>query len=235
MPYEWKTRIRFSETGGDMCLTLPGLLDYFQDTAPFHAEDLGIGVHYLSPMGMAWFLAAWQITVYRYPKYYETVVIGTLPYRFRGSVGCRNFYLKTEDGELLAVADSVWTLMNVTEGRMVKPPEKVMQRFVTEERLAMDYKGRHIILPERMEEREAFVVRNQHLDGNGHVNNGQFVRMALEYLPANVSVRELRVEYKQQLRQGQLVLPRVGELPDGRVVTLETKENGICAVVAFTL
>ncbi len=233
MAYEWRSRIRFSETGGDMCLTLPGLLDYFQDIATFHAEERGVGVNYLSPMGMAWFLAAWQITVKRYPRYFEPVVIGTLPYRFRGSIGYRNFYMKTEDGELLAVADSTWTMMNAAEGRMALPPEKVIQSLVTEDKIKMEYKGRRIALPEKMEEQEAFEVRSHHLDSNGHVNNGQFVRMAMDCLPADVSVSELRVEYKQQLRKGQLVIPRVGQQPDGTVVSLETKENGVCAVVAF--
>ena len=235
MPYEWKNRVRFSETGADLCLTLPGLLDYFQDIATFHAEELGIGVQYLHPKGMAWFLAAWQITVHRYPEYFEPIVIGTMPYRFRGSIGCRNFYLKTEEGELLAVADSTWTLMDVAQGHMVALPERAVSGFATEPRLEMDYKGRRIALPEQMQEREPFYVRRDHLDSNGHVNNGQFVRMAMEYLPPNVRVLELRVEYKQQLRPDQLVFPHVADEPDGGVVTLETKESGVCAVVAFSL
>lgn len=239
MAFEWKNTIRYSETGSNGALTLKAMLDYFQDIATLHAEELGIGVAYMQPQNMAWFLAAWQITVYRYPKYAEKVTIGTFPYRFKASIGCRNFFIKTEADELLAVGDSTWTLMNVAENKMVVPTEKILTTFVTEEKLAMNYKGRRIAIPEELTEQEPFSVRPHHLDGNGHVNNSQFVQMAMEYLPAGSSPSELRVEYKHQLQLGQEVTAKVGFDTRGEehamVVTLNTKEDGVCAVVSFAL
>lgn len=231
MAYEWKDRVRFSDTDANRKLTMQAILNYFQDIATFHSEELGVGIAYLSPQNMAWFLVSWQITVFRYPDYFENVIVGTFPYRFRGSLGYRNFYLKTEDGEILAVADSIWTLMNVAEGRMALPTEQMMKAYVVEDPLEMEYKGRRICLPEEMDEVPAFAIRREHLDSNGHVNNGQFVRIALDQLPMSVKPTELRAEYKHQVRLGQMVTPRVA-LCDGRaVVTLSTEEDGLCTIV----
>ena len=37
--YEWRTRIRYSETGTDGILTIAGLINLFQDTSNFESED----------------------------------------------------------------------------------------------------------------------------------------------------------------------------------------------------
>ena len=44
--YTFESRVRYSECGEDGSLTLGAIVDYFQDTATFHGEHLGIGVNY---------------------------------------------------------------------------------------------------------------------------------------------------------------------------------------------
>lgn len=36
MSYSFESRVRFSEIGEKGCLTLPGVLDYFQDAVPLN-------------------------------------------------------------------------------------------------------------------------------------------------------------------------------------------------------
>ena len=43
MNYSFNSRVRYSETGEDGRLTLPGVLNYFQDCCTFHAESIGLG------------------------------------------------------------------------------------------------------------------------------------------------------------------------------------------------
>ena len=42
------------------------------------------------------------------------------------------------------------------------------------------------------------MVQEYHLDTNHHMNNGQYVRMARAALEREITVRELRVEYREQ-------------------------------------
>ena len=44
MSYRFESRIRYSEIGENGCLTLPGILDYFQDCCTFHSESIGQGM-----------------------------------------------------------------------------------------------------------------------------------------------------------------------------------------------
>ena len=45
--YEIKTRVRLSEVSADGCMTLPGIINTFQDASIFQSEDLGVGTKYL--------------------------------------------------------------------------------------------------------------------------------------------------------------------------------------------
>lgn len=70
--YTFESRVRFSEADHTELLTLPGLVNYFQDCSTFQSEDIGYGVESLKKSGQAWILSAWQIVVNRYPKAWGT-------------------------------------------------------------------------------------------------------------------------------------------------------------------
>ena len=73
MSYSFESRVRFSEIGEDGCLTLPGVLDYFQDCCTFESEQTGVGMEVLKEQKRAWVLSAWQVIVKRYPKLGENI------------------------------------------------------------------------------------------------------------------------------------------------------------------
>lgn len=45
---------------------------------------------------------------------------------------------------------------------------------------------------------DTFPVRKYHIDTNNHVNNCQYVQMAMEVLREDMRIRQVRVEYKNQ-------------------------------------
>ena len=116
MSYSFKGRVRYSEIGEDGCLTLPGIQNYYQDCCTFQSEEIGQGMEVLEERQRAWVLSSWQIVVNRYPGLGETIVASTAPYGFKGFLGMRNFTLKTEDGELLSYANSIWTNIDTETG-----------------------------------------------------------------------------------------------------------------------
>lgn len=205
--YTFDSRIRYSEVGIDGNLTLESLLDYFQDCSIFHSEDLGVGVDYLKEHHLAWVLSAWQIVVECYPHLNEHVVIGTAPYEFKGFIGYRNFRMDTEAGETLAYANSIWTLMDIEKMMPSKPTPEMLEGYILEKKLEMDYAPRKITVPQNGEVKETIVVRPHHLDTNGHVNNGQYVRMAMDYIPEEFPIRQLRTEYKRQAVLQDKIMP----------------------------
>lgn len=219
--YCFHTRIRYSESDSEGKLTMAALLNYFQDCSTFHSEDLGLGVEHLKEQHLVWVLSSWQIVVERYPRLCEKVEVGTLAYDFKGFVGLRNFFMKTEQGEYLAKANSVWSLLDTRTGKPTGVSEEMQKGYQMEERLQMEYAPRKIALPKNGEKRESFLVKKHHLDTNYHVNNGQFVMMALEYVPEGLKINQLRAEYKKQAFLGDVLYPYVAETDQGYTVALQ--------------
>ena len=225
--YTFDSRVRYSEVGTDGNMTLIALLDYFQDCSTFHSEDIGLGPDYLRELNQVWMLSAWQICVNRYPRLCEKIVIGTAPYDFRGFVGYRNFEMKTQEGEVLSYANTIWSLMDLEKMAPAKPTEKMLKGYVLEEKYPMEYAPRKIRVPGNGVHEEPFAVRTHHLDTNNHVNNGQYVRMAMEYIPKNFFVRQLRVEYKSQAVLGDVIYPAAAVDKEAGVYTVSlNKEDG---------
>lgn len=231
--YTFNSRVRYSEVDNREKLTLESLLDYFQDCSTFQAEDLEIGIDYLAQFNLAWVLNMWQIDVHRFPKLGEIITIGTNPYDLKSFLGYRNFAMYDEQGGLLASANTLWTMLNLKTGRPERVPEKVAEAYRTEPKLEMEYLPRKIVLPPNGEEKPAITVSRSNLDSNQHVNNGQYVRMAEEFLPQEFQVKRLRVEYKEQAFLNDELTPLFYSLENGYAVSLNNAEKRPCAVVAF--
>lgn len=231
--YTFESRIRYSETDSEGKLTMASLLNYFQDSSTFHSEDLNLGVEYFKEKHLVWVLSSWQIVVERYPQLCEYVTVGTQPYDMKGFLGYRNFAMMTKDGEYLAKANSIWSLLNTDTGRPVQVSEEMALRYGLGEKLDMEYAPRKIAVPEGGSAGEAIVVKQHHLDTNHHVNNGQFVDMTMDFLPEDFVIGQLRAEYKKQAYLNDVLLPYAVMEEDKAVVSLTDGKGAPYVVVEF--
>lgn len=232
--YTFESRVRFSEADHHETITLPGIINYFQDCSIFHSEDAGLGIDYLKKRRRVWVLSSWQIIVERYPRIGEKIKTGTWATEFKGLYGNRNFCMWDEKGQRAAYANSVWAFMDLEKGRPVRPDQEEIEGYGTEPPLEMDYAPRKIRLPESLEEGEPFPVRKYHIDTNEHVNNCQYVQMALEALQEEMAVRQVRVEYKRSAVLGDVIYPRIAREKERTVVELCNVDGQPYAVTELT-
>lgn len=234
MAYQFTSRVRYSEVGEDKKLTLPGVIDYFQDCSTFQSEDLGAGLDKLGELGKAWILASWKIVIDRLPKLGEEIAVQTWPYHFKGFYGERNFRILDAHGETLASAASLWIYLDVRTGHPSKVDEDVSKVYGIEEALPLGPIVRKMPVPEGSREESRFSVMRSHLDTNHHVNNGQYILMAEEYLPQDFEVRQIRVEYKKSAVLHDVIVPLVYEEQDKCTVSLCAEDKKPYAVVEFS-
>ena len=231
--YEFHSHVRYSECGENGRLSLKAVVDYFQDTATFQGEHLGIGVGYLKKQNIAWILTSWQIITDHFPKLAEPVTAQTWAYDFKNFYGLRNLVLLDGEGRKAAWANSVWVLMDMKRMRPVKVPPLLLEKYGSDEPLEMEYAPRKIKEPETGEEMTPFAVVKTHLDTNHHVNNGQYIEMARTYLPEKFDLYETRVEYKAQAHLGDLICPKVCTEDGVVTVSLRNEEGRSYCVVRF--
>lgn len=230
--YTYPARIRYSELDETGRLKIEALLDYFQDCSTFHSEDIGLGVAYLKRQHLVWVMSSWQIVVERYPVLGEAVTVGTMPYDFKGFVGYRNFLMTDSRGDRIAYANTIWSLIDTETGRPAKPTAEMLERYVLEPRLPMEYAPRKITVPESFRIGEEVAVRSHHLDTNHHVNNGQYIRIAMDSLEKDCRIRQLRAEYKKQVYLNDVLVPYISEPREGvYVVSLKDTAGAVCCIV----
>lgn len=228
--YTFDSRIRYSETDSEGRLTMAALINYFQDCSIFHSEDVSLGLRYLRERNLVWVLSSWQIVVERYPELGERVTIGTCPYDMKGFLGYRNFWMTDEGGSYIAKANSLWSLLDTAVGKLSTVTMEMAEGYGLGEKLEMEYAPRKIAIPQGGTTRESIIVKRHHIDTNHHVNNQQFVDMAMDFLPKDFVVGQLRAEYKKQAFLDDVLMPYVAEEGTRLVVTL-TDQGGLPYVV----
>ena len=230
--YEMTGRVRYSEVGPDGRLTLFAMINYFQDCCTEQSELLGIGVSFLKAQDLAWFIVSWQVRIRELPLLGTPIRVATR-LNMEGLFGARDFYILTIDGEELVHAHSIWMLMNTEKGIPIRIPSYMGDKYVYDPELRSNTAGRKIPVPGGLRSEEPVEIHRYLLDTNDHMNNGQYVRLAEEYLPEGFPVRGLRVEYKNEAHAGDLLHPRTGNAEDRVTVVLTDGAEKVYAVVEF--
>ena len=195
--YQYKQRVSYSQIGPNGSLTIPALVNYFQDCSLFHSQDCVLSLEELLIRKRAWLLNSWHIIINRLPLMGDEVTISTWPYDFNKMFGHRNMTLTDSSDNTLCYADSLWFYYDHEAGRPIRPAPEEIDGYGLGEPLNMKTVPRRIVYPNQMQLVDTLLVTRSFLDTNNHVNNGEYVRVAWGYLPIDFPVNELRVEYRQ--------------------------------------
>ena len=106
--------------------------------------------------------------------------------------------------------------------------------YPIEPQLEMNYRDRRIILPqEGGKVCEPIRVMRADIDYNQHVNNANYIRMAMELLPDDFEVKGLRVEYRVAAKWGDVLIPTIYETETGLMVALSVGDS-VSAIIEFS-
>ena len=231
--FEFAAPVRYSETTHDGTMSLPALIDIFQDCSIFHSEKIGYGPALLKAEHKAWVLTHWHIEVDRYPKLAEQVTVGTFASSFKTVSAGRDFYLRDPEGTVIARAHSTWGFMDLAAGKPVRPTADHVAAYSLGAPLEMPEESRKIALPAADDLRacDPITVRRDLIDTNEHMNNSQYVRIALGVLPDEMQPHRVRVDYRRSAVLGDVICPHVAIDPDRTVVLLADEDGDAYGVV----
>lgn len=232
--YEFKTQIRYSECDHLSHLKVPALIDLFQDCSTFHSEVVGVGVRDLLARDRAWVLCHWHIVIDRYPEAFEWVKVGTFATRFRSMMADRNFYIQDEIGEVIVRASSMWAYMDLANNKPQRIEEEHVKRYGLGAALSMPAEKRKVIRIEPTQPLEPVEIVRHHIDTNEHVNNSQYVQIALDVLPQEMLPRRVRVDFKMSAHLGDTVYPCFATEEGRTVVELADAEGNLYSLIELT-
>ena len=77
-------------------------------------------------------------------------------------------------------------------------------------------------------------VCQNYLDTNNHVNNGQYIRLAVNVLPLNYEVKELRAEFRLAAKMGDTLYIRTAETDEHFYVVFTDADKNPYFLSEFT-
>ena len=205
--YERELTVLPSEASCRGQIKLRSLINALQDTASIAVADLEGTSSELISRGYAWVLTRYEVEIIgSLPMIDEKFSIGTFHDPSHGYGTFRVFEMKNSHGAAFAWAKTSWLLLDLAAGRPVRPAVHIPE-ILERDTSVIDPNFREIpAFPEDAEAHEIpWTIRFHDLDVNGHVNNGQYVQMALAFAPGKDRIRRMRVEYKHQALLGDLV------------------------------
>lgn len=235
--YSYSSTVRYSECDEDGILTIPALINYLQDCSTFQSQAKGIGIESLRQRHLAWLLAAWEIEVLRLPRFCDRITVSTWATSMARTQAHRNFTIADEaSGLTLVRADSLWFTFDTQARRIVRVPEEEMAYLEGDAPLDMPPLERRLPAEGPFRGATPLEVGEQHLDTNHHMNNAQYVQVALSALRelgVEPTLRRICVQYRHMALLGDVMVPQVHEVGGAVTVDLVAPDGGTYAVVRF--
>lgn len=235
--YSFNSRVRYSELNHQKkTLDCSAIINYFQDCSTFQSEDLNRGLTYLQSKNRVWLLNSWQLQILKPARLGDHILLGTWAFDFKGFYGYRNFIMKDANDEVLAVANSIWIYLDTETGKPVRIPKDyaLISGYGMEPPYPMEQAPRKIEMPSDYELAPSFYVKKSNIDSYNHVNNGQYIKLAEEYLPDNFMVRSMRAEYRSQAVLDNLILPMIAKMDGNIKIALADETQKPYAIIEFT-
>ena len=182
---------------------------------------------------MAQLLASRQVEIIREPLFREELTVTTSVYDMKGMFGYRNTFIYDAERKPCYKTWSMGAFIDKSTGKLKRVDDDAVSTMNIEPKLDMNYKDRRIILPKEggIEAAPVTVMRSD-IDYNKHLNNTNYVRMAMELLPEDFKVKGLRVEYKTPAKLSEVLTPVIYNSGDTIIISLKSG-GAVCANIEF--
>ena len=232
--YSLKYKVTTSACDSEGRLKLYSALQMMQDCSEMWIDSEPGVKRYFTEQNMTQLLATRQVEVIRVPQYKEELTVTSSVYGMKPMFGFRNTFIYDAAGQPCYKTWSMGAFVDKSNGKLKRVDDATIASMTLEPQLEMNYRDRRIILPKTEGEAMAPVrVLRADIDYNRHVNNANYVRMAMELLPDDFIVSGLRVEYRVAAKLGDVLVPTVYRTDGAFIVSLSTGGE-VCAITEFS-
>jgi acyl-ACP thioesterase len=232
--YSLKYKVTTSTCNSEGRLKLFSALQMMQDCSEMWIDSEPGVKQYFTEQNMAQLLATRQVEIVRVPEYKEELTVTTSVYGMKPMFGFRNTFIYDSQGKPCYKTWSMGAFVDKAAGKLKRVDDATIQSMTLDPKLNMDYKDRRIILPkDGGEVLEPIKVLRADIDYNKHMNNANYVRMAMELLPEDFVVTGLRVEYRVAAKHGDMLVPTIYRHDNAIIISLSIGEE-VSAIIEFS-
>ena len=233
--YNLEYKVTTSTCDSEGRLKLYSALQMMQDCSEMWIDSEPGVKQYFAEQNMAQLLASRQVEVIRVPEFKEELTVTSTVYGMKPMFGFRNTFIYDAEGNPCYKTWSMGAFVDKSNGKLKRVDDATIASMTLEPQLEMNYKDRRIILPkERGETLDPIRVLRADIDYNKHLNNANYIRMAMELLPEDFEVKGLRVEYRVPAKLGDMLIPTLFKIDGGIIISLASG-NEVSAIIEFTV
>ena len=232
--YSLKYKVTTSTCDSKGRLKLYSALQMMQDCSEMWIDSEPGVKQYFTEQNMAQLLATRQVEIVRMPEYKEELTVTTSVYGMKPMFGFRNTFIYDAEGKPCYKTWSMGAFVDKVAGKLKRVDDATIASMTLEPQLEMNYKDRRIILPKEGGDMiEPIRVLRADIDYNKHLNNANYVRMAMELLPEDFEVKGLRVEYRVPAKLCDLLIPTLFQIEGGIIISFSI-DSEVSAIIEFT-
>jgi len=214
-------------------LKLYSALQMMQDCSEMWIDSEPTVRKFFKDNNMTQLLATRQVEVMRVPRFKEDLTVTTSIYEVMPMYGFRNTFIRDAQGQPCYRTWSMGAFVDLGTGKLARIADDAIASLTLEPKLEMNYRGRRIILPKQDGTvMEPVKVIRADIDYNRHMNNANYVRIAMELLPEGFEVRDMRVEYRIAAKLGDMLTPTLYPIDSGYIVALAIDDQP-SAIIEF--
>ena len=207
-------------------------LRYLEDVAAFHSEIAGYGITDMKKTRKSWVLLSWRVEIKNRPLVNDTLKIKTWSRLIDKFYAFRDFEIKNQYDEVIAIASSKWIFVDIDKAKLVKVTDDVIEAYKQEDYGVFE----EIDLPKLFEPNSYiseinFKITRNMIDINKHLHNIYYLDIAKEVLPESVAFsNELNcfdVMYKKEIKLGENVKAFYTKQDDYHFVVIKNQEETV--------
>ena len=225
MVYKTTYKTGFIDINKDKKLTNRAILKYLEDCSGKHSDTVKNGVADIIDDGITWVLLSWNLKVLKRPSYAAEIEVDTYISSATKLYVYRDFEVFA-GGEKVAVARSIWILVDAKTRRPKRLDEKTVESYHPEyERKAFDFDNAKLTANEEADKIIDYPIRKTDIDINDHVHNLNYLDMAYEIMPEK-EFDNLIIEYKKEVKYGDKIAVAVKTNESVYDIKVFSKDDG---------
>lgn len=199
-------KINIFNVDSDHICKFSSLVDFLWDIVISQSDSLGETNEGFVHNQCIWVLLKYDITIYEYPKFKDTITVDTKVIGAKKFYGYRQNTIKNSEGKVIGEVFSTAILIDFENRRPM--------RISSEQGEVYGLNGElHEVPPlddipkiKKEDYLKNYPVRYSDIDSNGHVNNVKYMEMAIDTLPRSIlneyKIFNIKVLFKKETTDG---------------------------------
>lgn len=223
-----------SDVGADNKLKIISLIESFGDCEQFQIDDTPYITDYFSSNNFGLYIGSRQIDIYKMPEYGQEFSVETSIYEVGKIFGYRNTCAYDSKGEVIAKSYTMGVTVDLNTQKATRVSDEYIKGFKAGKKEDMEYTSRKVTLPKTTPIILAdFVVPDHYIDNYKHMNNVNYIALALASARIGVKPTRIRAEFKSAAKLGDTIVPKVYKDSGSTFISLDSKSGETFVNVEF--